>query len=394
MMTEPIFSDTRLAFAHKSDRELKHAANLFQLMSYPWLVNAGARFTALAMACRLPLSSLYRYTVYEQFCGGETFDECKRVIENLSRSGVKAMLNYGVELKETEADFEASVRQNLQAIEFAGKNPASNVVCIKISGFGRFGLFEKMQEGKNLTEDEREEFQRVEQRFVRLAEAAVQAGAILFTDAEESWIQDPLDQLTTAMMRRFNHSRAVVYNTFQMYRHDRLAYLKGILAQALSEGWIPGAKLVRGAYMEKERERASSMGYPSPIHRNKAAVDHDFNEAVAICLDQADHIGLCIASQSESSCALAAAMIDSKGIARNHPGLSFSQLYGMGDNITFILADMGFNAYKYLPYGPVKDVIPYLIRRAQENTSVAGQVGRELRLLREEIKRRKLGQNS
>lgn len=389
-MSEPLFSDTRQAFAHKSDRELKHAANLFQLMGYPWLVNAGARLTSLALACRLPLTSLYRYTVYEQFCGGETFDECKQVIENLSRSGVKAMLNYGVELKESEADFEATVQQNLQAIAFAGKNPGSDVVCIKITGFGRFGLFEKMQEGRSLTAEEKEEYTRVEQRFIRLAEAAAQAGAVLFTDAEESWIQDPLDELTTAMMRRFNRSRAVIYNTFQMYRHDRLAYLKSILAQAQAEGWKAGAKLVRGAYMEKERERAAAMSYPSPIHRNKAAVDHDFNEAVELCLDQADHTAVCIASQSESSCALAAEMIDRKGIARNHPGLSFSQLYGMGDNITFILAGKGFNAYKYLPYGPVKEVIPYLIRRARENTSVAGQVGRELRLLREEMKRRKI----
>jgi proline dehydrogenase len=384
-----IFENTAVAFAHKTDTELQKAKWLFSLIGNNKLVSLGTSLADFALKIHLPISPLFRITVYEHFCGGETFDECKQTIAKLHKSHVYAMLNYGVELKEREEDFDKTIEKNLEALEFAGKNKDVKVLCIKITGFGRFGLFEKMQAGKKLTKAETEELDRVKDRLDKLCQSAAKNGVSIYVDAEESWIQDPLDEMVEDMMAKYNHKKAVVFNTFQMYRWDRLAYLNKLLKSSKSKGYILGAKLVRGAYMEKERDRADEKGYKSPIHVDKDAVDKDFNTAMNLCLDNLDHVSVCIASQSEESNMLAVKQIDAKKIERKHPHILFSQLYGMGDNITFNLARLGFNASKYLPYGPVKDVIPYLIRRAQENTSVSGQMGRELRLLTTEIKRRK-----
>lgn len=387
-ITPNIFENTATAFALKSDFELQKAKTLFSLVGSPLLVNMGSTAANLALGLHLPVSFLFRHTIYNHFCGGETFDECKKTIENLAKSKVGVLLNYGVELKETEADFDTTVAKNMEAIAFAAENRSVKALCIKITGFGRFGLFEKMQSGVALSAKEKAELKRVKQRLEQMCAAAAEWRVALYVDAEESWIQDPLDSLVEEMMIKYNHDFCTVYNTFQIYRWDRLDYLKAQTQKAISGNYLLGAKLVRGAYMEKERERAADMGYRSPIHENKEAVDLDFNAAVAWCFDHLSQMSVCVASQSEASNLLAIEMLQSKSGA-DRAKVLFSQLYGMGDNITFNLAESGFQATKYLPYGPVKDVVPYLIRRAQENTSVAGQTGRELSLIQRELARRK-----
>lgn len=389
--SQEIFEDTQTAFAGKSNRALSEAKTLFKLIGNNKLVGAGTFMAQVALKLHLPITPLFRITVYDQFCGGETFEECKQTIITLGSRGVSAMLNYGVELKESEHDFDATIKHTLEAIEFAGKNKHVSVICIKLTGFGRFDLFEKIQSKKKLNEREQEELQKVKSRFHLLCKAASTHKIQLYVDAEESWIQDALDALVEEMMITYNRKTAVVFNTFQLYRWDRLAYLKQELQKAVHNNYILGAKLVRGAYIEKENQRAETMGYKSPIHKNKAAVDKDFDKAVALCLDHIEQVAFCVASQSEASNLHTIQLMQQKQLPFNHPHVCFSQLFGMGDNITFNLAKLGFNAAKYLPYGPVKDVIPYLIRRAQENSSVNGQMSRELKLITQEIERRKKG---
>mgnify|MGYP003349555168 CR=1 FL=1 len=384
-----IFENTQVAFALKSNAELQKAKALFQLVGNNALVTLGSSFANIALTLHLPVSPLFKWTVYNHFCGGETFDECKKTISKLNESGVDVLLNYGVELKETEEDFDETISKNIEALEFAGKNKSVKALCVKITGFGKFALFEKIQSGEKLSVSEKKEFLKVEKRFEKLCSVAYENEVALYVDAEESWIQNPLDEMVEEMMAKYNCKKCIVFNTFQIYRWDRLDYLKAQIEKAKAGNYLLGAKLVRGAYMEKERERAAQMNYQSPIHENKKAVDNDFDEAVNICLDNLDALFVCVASQSEKSNLLAIQQMDKKKIERKTERVVFSQLYGMGDNITFNLAKLGFNATKYLPYGPVKDVVPYLIRRAQENTSVSGQTGRELALLKKEIKRRR-----
>ena len=383
-----IFENTEVAFADKSNGQLKKAKALFQLMSNNGLVSLGSSLANLALSLHLPVSPVFRYTVYNHFCGGETFSECKKNIQKLEKNGVGVLLNYGVELKEREEDFNKTVERNIEALQFGGKNKAVKALCIKLTGFGRLGLFEKIQSGEKLSADEKQELSAFKKRFDKVCGIAEKNEVPLYVDAEESWIQDPLDELVEEMMEKYNREKCIVFNTFQLYRHDRLAYLQKQIDRAIAGQYTLGAKLVRGAYMEKERERAKEMGYKSPIHRNKKEVDADFNQAVNLCLDNLDNLYLCVASQSEQSNQLAMEFIVKKKIDPQNPRILFSQLYGMGDNVTFNQAKLGFNATKYLPYGPVKEVIPYLIRRAQENTSVAGQTTRELSLIVKELNRR------
>lgn len=384
-----IFDNTEAAFAAKSNAALQKAKWLFQMVGSNHLVRIGSSLANLSLALHLPITPLFRWTVYDHFCGGETFDECKKTIQQLNSSGVGVLLNYGVELKETEEDFDLTVSKNIEALVFGGGNKAVKGLCVKLTGFGRLALFEKVQSGTQLSKNEEKELDKVKKRLDKLCHAAHKHQVPLYVDAEESWIQDALDNLVEQMMEKYNREKFVVFNTIQLYRTDRLAYLRNQFEKAQADGYLLGVKLVRGAYMEKERERAAEMNYPSPIHVNKKAVDKDFDAAVNFCLEHTEKIYCCIASQSEESTLSAMKKIEKKKLARNHPNILFSQLYGMGDNITFNLARLGFNTTKYLPYGPVRDVIPYLIRRAQENTSVAGQTGRELSLIQEEIKRRR-----
>ena len=386
----PDFEDTRTAFSHLSDKELHTTAWLFRLMNNPKLVEWGSPLALWAVKWNIPAARwLMEKTVFTQFVGGSSLLNAMPAIDRLASRGTLTILDYGAEGKESEDDLNRTLRETLRAIEFAAGNSNVPVVSTKVSGLASNALLEKVQRGESLSTQEEENYRNVVKRVESIAFTAFEKGVSIFFDAEETWIQEPIDQMVNQMMRKYNKERVVVYNTYQMYRTDRLKYLMRTAAEAESEGWMLGAKIVRGAYMEKERERAATKGYPSPIHPDKRSTDEDYNRAVRFLVDNHGRIASCNASHNAESNMLMAKMIDDKGIPRNHPHLLFSQLYGMSDNITFNLANAGYNAAKYVPYGKVEEVIPYLIRRAEENTSVTGEMSRELSLVDREIRRRR-----
>ncbi len=384
------FDNTEVAFRSKSDKELKRAYRLFKLLSYPWLADKGARLTSALLKSGIPISGLIRNTIYKQFCGGETLEECQKTIDALARSGVYSILDYGVEAKNNEKDFDHTADEMLKEIEFASKNPYVPLISCKLTGLGRFELYEKIQRGDALQPEEEAEFERIRQRLEKVCSKAATHDVSVSVDAEESWIQDPIDELTHEMMRKFNRIRAVVMNTVQLYRKDRLDFLRKSVEEAMANGYFYSIKLVRGAYMEKERARALEMGYSSPIHETKSESDRDFDEAVRYCIAHYEAVSTCVATHNEASCKLFVKLIEDNNLDKKHPHLLCCQLYGMSDHITFNLAEHGFRAAKYVPYGPVKEVLPYLTRRAQENTSVGGQMSRELQLYKKELERRGL----
>lgn len=393
------FDNTQNAFAYKTDKDLKRAKFLFSTMSYQWLVDSGVRLTPLIMKMRFPVKSLIRNTIFKQFVGGETLEETATVVNNLAKFNVQVILDYGVEGKEGEDNFDKATEEFIKVIDYAATQSNIPFISIKVTGLARFGLLEVLHEAPRLrsgihdNEFEDEEWERVKDRMYRICAEAAEKNVGVLIDAEESWIQDPVDRLTIEMMEEFNREKAVVFNTIQLYRHDRLHFLKISHKIAKQQDFILGVKLVRGAYMEKERSRAQSKGTASPIQPNKQSTDNDYNAAVSYCIDNIDTISTIIASHNEESNLLAVELMEKKALAYNHPHLHFSQLYGMSDNITFNLAKAGFSVSKYLPFGPIKDVIPYLMRRAQENSSVSGQTGRELGLIKKEVERRKLAQS-
>lgn len=383
------FSNTEIAFSHLSNRELKKTAWLFRLMSRPWLVQYGSSPALWAVEKGLPfVETIIRNTVFEQFVGGTTLLDCQRNIERLAAQNVLTILDYGAEGKETELDFNYTMNENIRAIDFASRSAHIPVVSTKVTGLARFGLLERIQSAQALTREELNEYRNVLKRIDAICHYAAKKGVSVFIDAEETWIQDTIDHLVWLMMRRYNRSRVVVYNTFQMYRTDRLHFLMESYDRSRREGFLLGAKLVRGAYMEKERLRAAEMGYLDPINPDKNTADDHYDTAVRFCLKHIEHIALCNASHNANSALLQVELMEKKGISRDHPHAMFSQLYGMSDNVTFNLARAGFRVGKYVPYGQVREVVPYLIRRAQENTSVTGDVGRELALVEQEMKRR------
>ena len=385
------FSNTENAFASKTDAELKKAAWLFRLMNKPWLVSVGSKLGLAAIQLRLPfVDKVVKSTIFEQFCGGTTLLESVPTIEKLAAQNTFTALEYGAEAKESEEDFNKTMKETIRSIEFAAINESVPVVSSKITGMARFGLLQMIQEDKPHTDKTRAEYKIVLKRIDAVCHVARQKGVAIFFDAEESWIQDTIDHLVKVMMRRYNREKVVVYNTFQMYRSDRLKYLMTSFDEAQLGGYFLGAKLVRGAYMDKERERAERLGYPSPIHPNKRATDESYNMGVRFCVDNYEKIALCNATHNAESCLLMAQMIHERKLPKDHAHLNFCQLLGMSDHLTFNLAFAGFNVAKYVVFGAVKEVLPYLIRRAQENTSVAGDMSRELQLISEELKRRKL----
>jgi proline dehydrogenase len=404
--TKISFDNTEYAFAAKSDKELKQANFLFGMMGKPWLVNMGLKITPLAIKWGIPLTkTMIRKTIFKQFVGGETLEQTAKVADKLEEYKVQVILDYGVEGKEGEENFDHARDEFKRVINYAATQANIPFMSIKVTGFARFSLLEKLdaamqnltgtlmkrylQAVESLSDTEKEEWHRVRLRMQQLCEAADKNNIGILVDAEETWIQDPVDALTILMMDVFNKSKSVVYNTVQLYRHDRLQFLKDSYAAAEERDFILGAKLVRGAYMEKERNRAAAMNYPSPIQPNKETCDKDYNAAVEYCVDHLDKISLIVASHNEYSNLYTTQLLDKKGLPHKHPHVHFSQLYGMSDNITFNLAKSGCSVSKYLPFGPIKDVIPYLMRRAQENSSVSGQTGRELGLIKKELKRRK-----
>lgn len=383
------FNNTKIAFAGKSDEDLKKAAWLFGLMNKYWLVGIGSKVGLAAIRMHLPfVEAIVKNTIFHQFCGGTTLLETQKTIDHLSKYKTQSILDYGAEGKETERDFNHTMNETIRAIEFAAQNEHVPVVSTKLTGMARFELLEKMQRTDKLTQEEIAEYRIVLKRVDAVCHVASQKKVGLFIDAEETWIQDSIDRIVNMMMKRYNQKRAIVFNTFQMYRTDRLDYLKESLEHARQNDYVFGAKLVRGAYMEKERDRAEEMGYPSPIHVDKEATDRSYNDGIRFCVEHFEEMASCNASHNAESNMLQAKLIEAAGIPRNHPHLNFSQLYGMSDNITFNLAEAGYNVAKYVPYGPVREVVPYLIRRAEENSSVTGDMSREYALVVKELRRR------
>ena len=382
------FENTEQAFAVKSNSELKKSAWLFGMMKNGALVNLGSKAALIAMKMKLPITWAIKKTIYEQFCGGETLLECVPTINKMAKYGVTTMLDYGTEGKQTEIAFNKTMRSVNNAIRFGNQNDTVQVVTIKLTGLMEFSILEKMQAGKTLTEKENLALEAGKKRVDAICHIATENNVQIYFDAEESWIQNPIDDIAMEMILRYNKGKAIIFNTYQMYRHDRLAYLKKCFETARVHGAILGAKLVRGAYMDKERARAKRLNYPSPIQPDKVTTDRHYNAGLTFCAENYAHISVCAATHNADSSLLLAELMEKMNIPRNHPHFTFCQLYGMSDNLTFNLSKAGFTASKYLVYGPVKDVVPYLIRRAQENSSVTGEVGRELVFLKKEIKRR------
>lgn len=388
-MTQVSFNNTEIAFQHKSDRDLRRAKWLFSLFNHKWLIRFGPSLAVLGLRLGLPIKGLIRNTIFKQFCGGESILQCQDTSKMLRNNGVGSILDYSVEGVDEEASFEQNCLEIIRTIdETVGKEQYPFAV-FKPTGIGCMALLTKVQSGANLTNQEAEEYSSFKGRFYRLCDHAAERDVRLFVDAEDSWIQDPVDALTTEMMQKHNLKKAVIFNTLQMYRHDRLAYLKEICNQASGQKYFPGFKLVRGAYMEKERARAVEMGYASPIQPDKEATDRDYNEAVKYCFEHRNLVSMCVATHNEQSATLLVDLMSAENIEPSDERFWFAQLYGMSDNISFNLAHAGYNVAKYLPYGPLISVMPYLGRRAMENSSVSGQVGREMALIVRELQRRR-----
>jgi len=384
------FTNTAIAFADKSNRDLKQMQRLFSMMSRPWLVALASKMATVAVRFGLPFAeTLIKQTLFRQFCGGTTLLDSTRAIDRLYESGIGSILDYGVEGKEKEEDFNNTMNENIRALEFAATHESAWLISTKITGLASNALLERVSAGDALTEQEKAEWEAVRKRVDAICYNAHKLALGVMIDAEETWLQPAINQLARTMMQRYNtHGKATVYNTFQMYRKDQLDYLQDSFIHAQQHNYLLGAKLVRGAYMEKERRRAVEQGYPSPIHDTKAATDRSYNEGVRFCLQQQPEIALCNATHNEKSCLLMTQLIEAQGLRKDHPNLLSAQLLGMSDNLSYNLAAHGFKVAKYMVYGAVKEVVPYLTRRAEENSSVEGDLSRERSLILQEVKRR------
>lgn len=386
------FNNTEIAFRHKSNADLRRANFLFSVMASPGLVKLGKNSTSFFLNIGMPIKGAIKATIFRQFCGGETIEECTPVINSMWKNHVGTILDYSVEGKHSPEDFEATTREIIATITKATGNAAIPFAVFKITGIARFGILEKANPSVDqLHAEEAAEYAQVVERVDRICKAGFDAGVPVFIDAEETWIQDTIDRICHDMMVKYNREKAIVFNTVQMYRHDRLDFLRESVAWAKSQQLHYGVKLVRGAYMEKERKRAADNGYPSPIQPDKTTCDTDYNLALEFLTDEINQIAMCAGTHNEDSSAYLADLMEKKQIAQSDKRIWFAQLLGMSDHISYTLAHAGYNVAKYVPYGPVKEVIPYLFRRADENTSVKGQTGRELSLIRQERDRRRKG---
>lgn len=383
------FENTEIAFRSKNNKDLKRAYWLFKLVGRPWMVKFGKAMTNFALKIRFPIRGMIKKTIFRQFCGGETINECDPTISELGDYNIGTILDYSVEGKESAEDFEATTQEIIDTIHKADKNDDIPFSVFKVTGICRFSLLEKVNANEDLTDAEKQEWSAVEKRVDAICKAAHDAKTPVFIDAEDSWIQDAIDGLCNDMMERYNKEYVSVYNTLQLYRWDRLDFLKKSHEHAKANGYILAMKLVRGAYMEKERARAEEKGYKDPIQPNKAATDRDYDLALKYCMENVDSISFVGATHNEESSLLLTKLLSEHNVSKDDTRVYFAQLYGMSDHISYNLSDAGFNVSKYVPYGPVREVLPYLIRRADENTSVAGQTGRELSLIMKEKRRRK-----
>lgn len=382
------FENTEIAFQSMSNSDLKRAFYLFRMIANPTLVKVGSFFTRIAVTIHFPIKWLVKPTVYHQFCGGETIDECYDKVRRIEKFRVNAILDYSVEGREEDSDINSALKETLKTIENASLDSNVAFAVFKPTAFTKSQMLEKMSEGQNLSPLETEEATKFKQRINTLCKKAFDLRIPLLIDAEDSFYQNAIDAVVDEMMSLYNREKAIVYNTFQMYRWDRLDFLKASHQKARAGGYILGAKFVRGAYMEKERERAKKMGYPSPIQADKESTDRDYNLALEYCINNINEIAVFNGTHNEYSCKWIVELMEKNNIHPDDQRVYSSQLYGMSDNISFNMAQAGYNVAKYIPYGPVKHVIPYLIRRAQENTAVAGQTGRELMLIKREMNRR------
>lgn len=385
-----IFENTATAFALKTDSELERAYFLFKLIANEPLVKMGTAVTNFAIKAHLPVEGLIRATVFDHFCGGVSEEDCMPIVDKMWEKGVCSVLDYSVEGKDEEDPLDNALAKVLKVLDFVKEKDAIPFAVFKPTGFGRFALFQKMSEGKSLTKTEKEEWERVVGRYETVCKKAHALEVSLLIDAEESWMQDAADSLAENMMRRFNKEKPFIFNTLQMYRWDRMDYLKELQKRAEKDNFKIGVKVVRGAYMEKENERAENLGYPSPICASKKETDLNFDIAVSYMMEHLDTISIFAGTHNEESNYKLLELIQKTGVVNSDTRIWFGQLFGMSDHITFNLGNSGYNVAKYLPFGPVRDVMPYLIRRAEENTSVIGQTNRELELLKKERKRRKI----
>jgi len=388
-MQEISFDNIRNAFEYKSDGEINRAYWLFRVISNNTLVKIGPKFMDAAIKLRLPVYGIIRATLFKHFCGGENIADCNKTIVQLAKFKVGSILDYSVEGKEEETEFDHSAAEIIATVERGKGDPDIPFCVFKVTGLARFALLEKVSEGTALTTIEAAEYSKVKQRVLNICQKAFDNNVPIFMDAEESWIQPAIDDLAVDMMQQFNKERIIIYNTIQFYRHDRLQFLKDSYQHANQHSYLLGIKLVRGAYMEKERKRAADNGYTSPIQPDKVASDIDYDAALKFCVEHINSMAIVAGTHNAESSMLLVHLMQQHRIASNDKRIYFSQLLGMSDHISFNLAKAGFNVAKYVPYGPVAAVLPYLIRRAQENTSISGQMGREVKLLLEEKKRRK-----
>lgn len=386
------FNDTSVAFAHLSDKNLRKKHAIFWLMNQNWVVKIGTFLLKVAFRLRLPIKFLVKNTLFEQFCGGENIEECQNTINNLAKFDVGTILDYSVEGEDNEQDFDKTVDELLRTIECAAQQPDKIPFAVfKVTGVGAFEILAQYQENKvGLSADQMAAFERTKDRISVLSRKAAELNVRLFFDAEESWVQGTIDELCYDMMKLYNTGdRVIIYNTFQFYLKASFDNLVNATEQARLAGYKIGAKLVRGAYMEKERKRAEEMDYPDPVQPNKSATDADFNRGMLYAIDNLDIFAICLGTHNELSCKLCIEAMQVRGVLPTDNRVFFAQLLGMSDNISYGVAAAGFNTAKYVPYGPVEAVMPYLIRRSEENTSVSGQSSREFLLVNSEVKRRK-----
>ncbi len=383
------FDDTQKAFVAKNDADLIRSYRLFKIIGNPTIVKLGGLFTPLALSMRLPIKGIIKNTIYKQFVGGETIAECNETIKELAKYNIGTILDYSVEGKEAETDFDACTEETIETINRAKEDSNIPFCVFKVTGLARYALLEKVSAKQPLSDAERDEWARVKRRVGAICKQAYLYNKPLFIDAEESWIQPAIDDLATENKEKYNKELAIIFNTYQLYRHDRFVYLEQCIKEAKEKNYHIGAKLVRGAYMEKERKRAKDMGYTSPIQPDKKGSDDDYNLALELCVKNISNVSICAGTHNEQSSMLLVDLMQKNNIQPSDKRVYFAQLLGMSDHISYNLSMAGYNVAKYVPYGPVKEVLPYLLRRAQENTSVKGQTGRELSLIIKEKKRRK-----
>ena len=383
-----LLDNTKNGFTLKSDFELKKAYFLFKIISNKTLTNLGKTLLEVALKLRLPILFIVRGTVFEQFCSGETLDESFDTVKKLNNKNVKSYLHYSVEGLENESSYDLSLNEVLSSITFVAEKPILDFTVFKPTAIANTQILKKVSSNESLDEREKLLYDKSLDRFDKICHLAFKKDVRVLVDAEESWIQDAIDEIVLSMMMKYNKEKAIVYNTSQMYRHDRLNYLKTLHDVALRNNFFLGIKLVRGAYIEKENKRAKRNNYLSPICESKELTDQNFNNGASYILANLNKFSLFSGTHNEESIYKIINIMKKNNINKDNANIWFGQLYGMSDNITFNLASEGFNVIKYLPYGPIKEVIPYLIRRADENTAVKGQTSRELDLIRTELKRR------